>query len=602
MRLHSLKIEGFRRIQKAEVLFGKATFLIGSNNSGKSSVLKAIEYLLSAKKQLTSQDYYSIIDETTGETKISSTTIKLEGEFRDLPVESKNWRGFKGRIFNYDPEEDETGLSVTYRKTYELGKDVAIEFKSKNRSIDAKYSDCKTAQDYIDKGIDSEVVTFIFPDLTKTIGKSQAALEKLEELDEIWEIGEDETWFKNPGGIPGNVLKMLPRFLMIPVDTSINEIQGSSSGVLGKTLNELFEDVRSKSPNYQNAQIHLDKLAKELNPEDSASEFGKMITDLNALLASIFPESKLHATADLSDPDKVLKPSFNVEMSSNIRTSVENQGSGMVRAAAFGMLRFRQKWLSQKEDDQTRSLLICFEEPEVYLHPSAANQMRNAIYELSTSTSQIIATTHSPYIIDLSIKPNQVLNRLTINVNEIVIIPFSVSDSFKALQGDDKQYVKMLLKIDDYVARVFFTENVIIIEGDTEDILIKESLKRLKRETYLNIISKFEIIKARGKPAIIGLVKYLTSMTIKPIVVHDKDSKTPGALKFNEPIADAVGKNGKIVLMNECVEDEVGYSATYEKPFTAYKETEKWGAKWSDIPENWRKKMIEIFGDYINEK
>jgi len=601
MRLHSLKIEGFKRIKKAEVLFGQATFLIGSNNAGKSSVLKAIEYLLSGKKQLTSQEYYSIIDSETGDTKVDATVIILEGEFRNLPVDSKSWRGFKGRIFEYEHNE-ETGLSVTYRKTYELGKDVKIEFKSKVREISETYLLCKTGQDYIDKGIDEIIVSELFPDLSKPIGKIQGAIDKLEELDEIWEIKDSDTWFKNPGGIPGNVLKMLPRFLMIPVDTSISEIQGSNTGVLGKTLNELFEDVRGKSENYQNAQIHLDKLAKELNPEDQDSEFGKMISDLNTVLSSVFPDSRLHATADLSDPDKVLKPTFNVEMSSNIRTAVENQGSGMVRAAAFGMLRFRQKWLSQKEDDHARSLIICFEEPEIYLHPSAANQMRNAIYELSGVSSQIIATTHSPYIIDLSKNPRQILNRLSIENKEISILPFNVSDTFQSLVADDKQYVKMLLKIDDYVARVFFTDNVIIIEGDTEDILIKESLKRLSKEDYLNIISRFEIIKARGKAAIIGLVKYLTIMGIKPIVVHDRDNATEGAAKFNKPIVDAVGSNGRIVLMIEDVEDEVGYSAEYEKPFKAFQETEKWGDNWSDIPANWRKKMKEIFGEYLNEE
>jgi putative ATP-dependent endonuclease of the OLD family len=43
MKLHSLKIIGFKRIKFAEILFGDATFLIGPNNAGKSSALKAIE-------------------------------------------------------------------------------------------------------------------------------------------------------------------------------------------------------------------------------------------------------------------------------------------------------------------------------------------------------------------------------------------------------------------------------------------------------------------------------------------------------------------------------------------------------------------------------
>ncbi|MFT7158167.1 MAG: putative ATP-dependent endonuclease of OLD family [Parvicella sp.] len=597
MRLHRLKIQGFRRLKDIELLLGDATFLIGQNNSGKSSILKTIELLLSAKKQLETADFHSIIDEETGETKPDTTTIVIEGEFRNLPEEAKNWRGFKGRIFTYD-SENETGLSVTYRKTYNLGKDVIIEFKSKVRELNEAFGKCKDPQDYIDAGVDAELMEELFPELDKAIGQSKPAKEKLESIDDIWELKDEEEWFQNPGGIPGNVLKMLPRFLLIPVDTAINEIQGSS-GVLGKTLNELFDTVRESSENFKSAQGYLDKLAEELDPSDNESEFGKMMGELNNVLSSVFPDSKLHASTDLSDPTKVLKPSFNVEMSSNIRTPVQNQGTGMVRAAVFGMLRFRQKWLSNKEDETARSLIICFEEPEIYLHPSAANQMRDAIYDLSSSISQIIASTHSPFIIDISRKPRQVLNRLSENGNSINSESFTVSDAFKNLQGEDKDYVKMLLKIDDYIARAFFTNNIVIVEGDTEDILIRESLSRLPKADFLKLVSNFEVIKARGKAAIIGLVKYLTSMGLKPIVVHDRDNGIDGAVKFNEPISKAVGENGKVVLMHENVEDEIGYVANYEKPFKAYLETQKWGDNWTDIPENWRNKMKEIFNDYL---
>lgn len=598
MRLHKIKIEGYRRLKSVELLFGDATFLIGQNNSGKSSILKAIETLLSAKKQLSSSDFHSVIDEDTGETKVDTTTIVMEGEFRNLHEDSVYWRGFKGRIFNYETE-DETGLSVIYRKTYELGKDVVIEFKSKVRELNPAYNDCKTPQDYIDAGIDIEIIQELFPELETVIGKSKGALEKLEILDAIWNIHDEETWFQNPGGIPGNVLKMLPRFLLIPVDTAINEIQGSGNGVLGKTLNELFDTVRESSDNFKTAQEYLDKLSKELDPADKDSEFGKMMIELNSVLSSIFPDSKLHTSTDLSDPNKVLKPTFNVEMSSNIKTSVENQGTGMVRAAVFGMLRFRQKWLSKKEDEIARSLIICFEEPEIYLHPSAANQMRDAIYDLSSSSSQIVASTHSPFMIDISRKPKQILNRLVENGNCIQAESFSVTDSFKSLQEDDKNYVKMLLKIDDYIARVFFTNNVVIVEGDTEDILIRETISRLQKEKYLVLVSNFEIIKARGKATIIGLVKYLTSMGIKPIVVHDRDNGIAGAVKFNAPIKEAVGENGRIVLMLENVEDEIGYEANSEKPLKAYNQTQTWGANWDDIPANWRAKMKEIFIDFV---
>ena len=600
MKLHTLKISGFKRLKEVTINFGEATFLIGQNNCGKSSILKAIEILLSAKKQLSNFDYHSIIDEETGETIIDVQTIVLEAEFRNLPEEAKQWRGFKGRIFEYEIDEGtiDSGLSVTYRKTYEIGKEVIIEFKSKAREIAENFADCKTINDYIAKGLSEELFSNLLIENDKIIGKSKGVLEKLEQIDEIWEIKDDEIWFQNPGGIPGNVLKMLPRFLLIPVDLSTSEIQGNGNGVLGKTLGELFETVRENSDNFKEAQIHLQNLAKELDPSDGESEFGKMMTDLNMVLESVFPDSKLHATTSLSDPTN-LKPTFNVEMSSNIKTSVEYQGTGMIRAAVFGMLRYRQKWVSMREDEHVRSLIICFEEPEIYLHPSAANQMREAIYDLSTSNSQIVASTHSPYLIDISKQPKQVLNRLYICGNYVDCNSFSVTEKFKLLQADDKDYVKMLMKIDSYISRIFFTNKVIIVEGDTEDLLIRESLRRLPRQDYLKIISNFEVVKARGKAAIIGLVKYLTSMGIQPIVVHDRDANVPNAEKYNQPIQDALGAGGKIIMMHENVEDEIGYVATYEKPFKAYIQTKGWGDKWQDLPQNWRDKLKEIFEDFI---
>lgn len=598
MRLHSLKIKGFRRLKNIEILFGDTTFLIGQNNCGKSSIFKAIETLLKTDKRLSDEDYYSIVDDETGEVKTEDNTVILEAEFRNVPIEAREWRGFKGRMFSYESEDDtETGNSITYRKTYELGKDVVIEMKTKKRTKKEEFSECKKPRDYINKGIDSGLISELFPDLDKNITSTNEY--KLNDIDEIWDISEGEEWFKNPGGIPGNVLKMLPRFLLIPVGVGSENIQGAK-GALSETLTELFQTVREKSNNFMQAQHYLNELSKELDPTDNNSEFGKMMTELNGILCGVFPDSKLHAMASLSEPTS-LKPSFNIQMSSNITTPVDNQGTGMIRSAVFGILRYRQKLLSEKEDEHQRSLIICFEEPEIYLHPSAANQMRNTLYELSSVNSQIVATTHSPYLIDISRERKQILNRLKNNENFIICDTFSVWEQFKKLQENDKIYVKMLLKIDDYVSRVFFTKNVVIIEGDTEEIVIKESLRRLDKEQYLRIVSDFEIIKARGKATIISLVKYLVSMGIEPIVVHDKDSDTPNAEKFNDPIFKALNGKGKRIFMENNIEEELGYTApSSDKPYKAYTEIEQKGANWENLPERWRDKMKEIFKDYIN--
>ncbi len=183
--------------------------------------------------------------------------------------------------------------------------------------------------------------------------------------------------------------------------------------------------------------------------------------------------------------------------------------------------------------------------------------------------------------------------------NEVKCNPFNVTKAYKNLETTDKQYVKMLLKIDDYMARIFFTNHVVIIEGDTEDILIRETLKKLSKQERLNIVSSFEVIKARGKATIIGLSKYLLSMGIEPTIVHDRDQGIEGAEKFNQPIADTLAGKGKIIQLHENVEDVIGYKApSSEKPFKAYKESLNW-SNWEEVPKSWRDVMKTIFGEYI---
>lgn len=541
--------------------------------------------------------YCSEVDKETGENKITCKEVILEAEFRNIPNEAKNWRGFKGRVFTYDTKQNrETGNSIFYRKSYSLGEDVVIELKSFKRVLRKEFDGLKKPSEFIEKGIEAELIGELFPVLDKNITAGDKA--KLELIDDIWDITKEEVWDKNPGGIGGVVLSKLPSFLLIPAESGASEIE-DKAGVLQKTLNELFKDVRGNSTNYKRAQECLNELAKELNPSDEGSEFGIMMGELNKVLCGVFPESKIYASADLSNPDTALSPSFSIEMSSNIRTTVSNQGTGMVRAAVFGLLRFRQAWLKKKGEDE-RSLIIGFEEPEIYLHPSAANQMRDIIYELSSVSSQIIATTHSPYLIDLSRKPRQILNRFHYESNHTSINPFSVTEKYRQLSEDDKNYVKMIMKLDDHMSRIFFTKKVVIVEGDTEEIIFKEALRRVPESARNKILTNTELVKARGKAAIIGLLKYLSALDVDFIVIHDRDKGVKGAEVFNPHILEAAGSPDKVIVVEECIEDMLGYPApTSEKPYSAYQQTLSWGDNFDDIPSRLKDVMQKIYQPWL---
>lgn len=127
MRLHSLRLEGYRKHADTTIYFSDSTFLIGENNVGKSSILKALEYLLSSRSKIEDNEFLATVLKD-GKQETIVREIILTAEFRNLPIEARQWRGFKGRVLSYEPEtEQDSGLKFIYRKTFQYKGSVTMD-------------------------------------------------------------------------------------------------------------------------------------------------------------------------------------------------------------------------------------------------------------------------------------------------------------------------------------------------------------------------------------------------------------------------------------------------------------------------------------------
>ncbi|MGY8899239.1 MAG: AAA family ATPase [Paraglaciecola sp.] len=602
MRLHEVKIKNFRKLKDCTVTFRDSTFLIGPNNAGKSSVFAALDQLHKGSnvsredysKHYTDEDGYKYEDE-----------IEIIAEYHNLPDEAKDWIGFKGRIINTDnPVTGETNNSIIYKKVWSISQSKPkFYMKEYPRERESAYESAKKVSDLIGSDFTEEFLKVFFGENNFDKNLSTKAIkEKLPDLPQFWNIQtqEDTTWVENPGGIPGNVLSKLPRVVVIPAESCISELT-SSGGALHSLLGDLFEQVREKSSNYEQAQRFLNDLARELNPNDSDTDFGRLITELNGMAHNLFPESSVHVSASLDKPEKAIKPQFNVEMESNVKTAVNYQGHGMIRATAFQLLRFVQEFINQNAE-HPRSTIFCFEEPEIYLHPAAANQMRDSLYDLAGPNCQIVATTHSPYMVNLGSDKSLSLTKFNFDENNFsTTCSFNLETAFNELQADEKQNLKMLLKVDDYISRMFFTKKCIFVEGDTEEVVIRETIKRLPKDDKARVIGNCEFLRARGKAVLISIAKYLNALDVNYIFMHDRDAGTEKAESMNAPILEQTGKSRRIMI-EECIEDLLGYSApAREKPYTAFEHIESsWGDTFESIPEDWKNVFIRLCTPYID--
>ncbi len=586
MRLLQLDLENFRRIKKATVCFEPSTFIVGPNNTSKSSIVAAIEALLSLEREKLSQQD---IQERQDGSRADQTIITAH--FGNIPTDVAASRGFRGRVVNN---------RFVYRKT--LTTDTTkpkIETQEYPSTLKPAFQKAKKVKDLLDGGIPVDIVEdgLGINEVDAKLGRDwEKSIPDVLDFD----TAAQPAWMPNPGGIPQNVLSRLPRLIHIPALTEAREIESDEKKyALGECLSLLFEDLIGTTPIAGEITSRLKQLEKQMDPADEASLVHGLVNEINTIIADVFPKCGISIEPSLQDLLEILRPKYDIKVFSNIRTGVSRQGTGLIRTCAFAMLRYHARLKIQKEL-QTRPVLVAFEEPELFLHPSAANMLRDTIYALGES-DQIICTTHSPWMIDLSRNPQSITRMAIQDSDNVVACNYVVSTALAKLPPEDKTRVKIVQAFDDELSRVFFAEKVIVVEGDSEVLAIRQTLKLLPDAVQKQIAARYQLVKARGKAAIISLVKYLRALSIEPIVVHDGDYGVAGAEKFNKPIFDAVGEPKNVIVLNKCLEEALGYSPPgNDKPFHAYNHVSQW-ASLSEVPTTWMDAINNAFEDVLKK-
>lgn len=580
MRLSRIVIKNFRRIDFADILLQPTSFVIGQNNIGKSSVIKAVEALLTLTKETVKIEDFRILQDGT-----RSESIEIWGYFSGIDQETANSRGFRGRVIN--------GQYI-YKKTYRINTTAPrITTFEHEYTVAEDFQGITTWNQLTEKlGITEDELSNILN--SRRPARGNALPERWEASIDgaaVWDFRSTPREVDNPGGASSIVASKLPRLVHIPSYTEVNDI-GKADGektLLGKCLHILFEDLVNQSPVATTIQESLDLLQTQIDN----TVVNELASEVNRVISDVFPECGIKINPSLNGLSTVLKPQYTVELFSNVHTDAERQGTGLIRTGLFSMLRFHSRLV--RTGIQTRPLLVAFEEPEMYLHPSAANLLRDTIYELGES-DQIICTTHSPWMIDLN-KDWQSLTKMVIQEDGYTsAINYGINEAMGQIHGEEREQLKMIKTFDDELSRVFFTERCVIVEGDSELIALKNTIKHLPTAIYKSLLSKTQIVKARGKGAIIPLVKYLNALSIPLYVIHDRDAGTPGAMVQNQPIADAVGDVSKISLLEECLEQCIGYPVpSSNKPYKAFVKTSTW-TSWNDVPEAWKTVVMKAFG------
>lgn len=528
-RLHKLTIRNFRAIgkQPVEIELDDIVVLVGANNTGKSSILRAYQLVMETgtKGEMVQEDFPRAVLPGEDHKLDDLPIIELETVlYADSKPPAEKWIDTK---VNGDRHVRERWTWRTVGKPEKRGFDVT------------------TGQWDPDHG----------PWGVASVAQiNRPAMHRIEAFDD-------------PKKQADSIIDLLVEATKQRVKAHMEE-QGQE-GAYAKLLENVAELQRTVATEAMEA---IDKVRVEL---------GNAIADVfpgYSITLDARPEDDLGKAISFFKAPPVLK----MGPAEGHQSELERQGSGTRRTLMWNALRIIADYKGQKDGQKVvdRPHVLLLDEPELCLHPGAVRDACNVLYSLPKSkTWQVMVTTHSPAFIDLS-RDNTSIVRVERADNGDVSGTTIFRPARAQLSPDDKERLKLLNMYDPYVAEFFFGGRTIIVEGDTEYAAF--------REVMVDLPDKFRgvhVVRARGKYTIIALCKILNQFKCPYSVLHDADTQRVKAKKggtaanpawpANRQILDEVNKAaaGSVRLGASLHTFEVamfGELVSGEKPYAAW--------------------------------
>lgn len=516
MYLEKLIIINYKSCKCVELCFEKdyPNVFIGINDCGKSTILKGAELLLGEKT------VFNFIKDSSARNDLSNTALSEERfnnvlEKEGLPVinYNKNQCIIIGKLIIEDDDIIDGEVNYTNHLLW------AIDQTKNNVFWYAKRFDCddNTITEILlcpdvkntDQG--SEFWTFNAANLGKTIKELGISNEEIEN--------------ENKKGRFTNLEKV--RAIYSKLETQYDWTVFKA----GKNDKSFFPVYR-----YLNWECSLEDINKIA--EDA------MKTKIDAHLAPLrlqAIEAQKNAEKEINDELEVLKDSIKTDLPDiegiktkiffNIKESVtdifvnkkftdgdihlESQGDGVKRQIWFALIK-SSALNSIKTEAKNKRFIWAFDEPETHLYPSAQRRFFDIIKSVSTANVQTLLSTHSTVFIDKT----KLTNIKNVFLNEVGYSEYSVCSSI------DEIFESLELRNSDFL----FYDKFLVIEGDTELILIPELYKLFYRKKLED--DNIQLVNLKGKNKWLESKKALENVlndfrkTVEHVVyVFDGDAK-----------------------------------------------------------------------------
>lgn len=528
MKISYVSIKNFRGLKDVTLNPSQMNCVIGENNSGKSTVLLAINLFLKGTK-ISESDYYDssqevYIDISFGD--VSSIDLdKIADDENKLRIEKiiEN----NTLIFRRKYGLDFTSELLCYKKVplNEIYKMDWISNELKGKKAPAiKQFLIDTYQLKLDQ-------------LSSVTSQTAAKDFILEIIDKLPEENFHYDWEYLPTGISNTVTPMFPEAIYIPaVKDFSDEIKSKESTSFGKLIKILFNQIEN-SPEFHQIQKSFDQLNKMLNryiiKDDSGVDqlMDQRLPGLKTLedqIEKIFQESFSQIRLELQIPNPEIKQIFSntqILVDDGIKTTIDYKGDGVKRTLVFSILRAYVEKINF--DNLNTDYIFLFEEPELYLHPNGQKILYSVLEKLANK-DQVFVTTHSPNFFSATAKETCFIK---IYKNLTSRPPYSEVKEINFVQNSSYKDAFQIICYENSTP-AFFSKKVLLVEGDSDFIFLK-GISKLINESYCFDKRNIPIVRINGKMNIKRFNNFYKYFDIEVFTLLDLDVLIDGFDKLD---------------------------------------------------------------------
>lgn len=548
MKIARVLIQNFKSFKSERIDFRDLVVFIGENNAGKSNVLKALDLFFSETKKLDEHFFNDCRDK-----------IVIQAWFRDLSDEAKKTFG------KYLLDDNET---VIIKK------------------------------EYFFEGEDTQVLSaVILGEKFEDEKDKKGAMEVLdkEEISPFTSVDKHYYWKPKPFGWAQVATGYLPDFLYIPAVKDIKEeAKITDKSRFGQIVNAMLSSVLQ------------DEDLKRVNEEFSKLLMGEnesqdgRIAQLKEFEAALSEKLSVHMRGttirlDVTPPNlkDVFQSGTKIIVDDGVSTAIEHKGHGLQRSVIFVIFRTYADLLKKEQGEKSKALIFGIEEPELYLHPQMQRSMFTLLKEISKK-DQVIFTTHSGFFVDMT-EYQSVCIAVKKDVASGTRIIQYAGDIFP--QAEEKKQFRLLTEFDPERNELFFGKKVVLVEGDTEKVVLPIVAPKVKSE-YVFYDYGITVVECGSKDTMPFFIKVLNAFRIPYIVIYDKDTSGHAGNQRIESEVSASGGIGHTEVIDPdfegmCSNEGISLPTGGSKPFNAFKVF--MGLDASKIPERLKEITERIF-------